>query len=480
MPLSGYVALLRRWWWTLLVAVWAAALISFLLASGIAPTYSTQTRLLVGPVSGDLDTLRASGQLAQTYAEYVTSTPVLDGTIDDLGLEMTTEELAAVVKAGADDVTRFLTIQVEDADPAQAAAIADSLAQGLIAATAQGPTRPEGEVRVTEPASTPTSPIAPDVAIIVLVAALAGLVGAVLLVIVIETLADAVRTPFDLGRASRAPVLGVVPSLEGGELIPPKRGTTVGDAYRTLGATIALRMADRGDHSIAVISADPGRRGGAEALSLAAAMGVIVPQVVLLDADADLPALGKLPSIDHVTIERGAPGGHGTGSLATARDRIDGLATGDGGLLVVHSGPVSDPSSLIWARSASAVVIFAVKDRTRRSRVTAAVEDLARIDAEILGAVLLEDHRRRSTQRMRAWVGHRATPPGGSTASDGATGQPAAGPVGWPSDPDPLVGRHAPKTKSRAASDPDGSGEPADPAASAAPDRHETSDAPGG
>ena len=86
MELTGYLAILRRWWWTLLVAVWVAALLGYLLGTRIDPTYESSVRMLVGPINTDTNTLRASGQLVQTYAELATSQPLLASTVADLGL----------------------------------------------------------------------------------------------------------------------------------------------------------------------------------------------------------------------------------------------------------------------------------------------------------------------------------------------------------------------------------------------------------
>ena len=69
MELSGYLETARRWWWTLLIATWVAGLAGYIVATRIPPTYEARSTLLVGPIQGDLNTLRASGQLALTYAE---------------------------------------------------------------------------------------------------------------------------------------------------------------------------------------------------------------------------------------------------------------------------------------------------------------------------------------------------------------------------------------------------------------------------
>ena len=72
MDLSGYLAVAKRWWWTLIVAAWIAGLTGYLVATTIQPTYEAQVKVLVGPLNTDTDTLRASGLLVQTYAQYVT------------------------------------------------------------------------------------------------------------------------------------------------------------------------------------------------------------------------------------------------------------------------------------------------------------------------------------------------------------------------------------------------------------------------
>ena len=85
--LSGYLAILRRWWWTLLVAAWVAGLMGYVIAGRIEPTYESSARLLVGPINSDTNTLRASSQLVQTYAELATSSGLLEATVSEMGVE---------------------------------------------------------------------------------------------------------------------------------------------------------------------------------------------------------------------------------------------------------------------------------------------------------------------------------------------------------------------------------------------------------
>jgi uncharacterized protein involved in exopolysaccharide biosynthesis len=77
MELTATLRLLRRWWPTLLIATWVAGVTGFLVASALPPRYEAETQVLIGPSSGDIDTLRASSMLVQTYAQLASSDEVL-------------------------------------------------------------------------------------------------------------------------------------------------------------------------------------------------------------------------------------------------------------------------------------------------------------------------------------------------------------------------------------------------------------------
>ena len=78
MELSGYFAVARRWWWTLLVAAWVAGLAGFYVGEpDRTRRTSRRSSCSSGPINTDADTLRASGQLVQTYAQVVTTPTVL-------------------------------------------------------------------------------------------------------------------------------------------------------------------------------------------------------------------------------------------------------------------------------------------------------------------------------------------------------------------------------------------------------------------
>ena len=212
MELSGYLAIFRRWWWTLLVAAWVAGLMGYVIAGRIQPTYESSARLLVGPINSDTNTLRASSQLVQTYAEIATSSGLLEATVAEMGLPPeAAADLQGAVRTIANDTTRILTIRVEGTDAEDVTLAANTIAAQLIETTSRGGTnQSQGQLAVLDFATVPTDPVAPQVSLIVLMSVAAGLLGAIVLVLLVEYLADRIQDRDELGRATGKRVIGEV------------------------------------------------------------------------------------------------------------------------------------------------------------------------------------------------------------------------------------------------------------------------------
>jgi capsular polysaccharide biosynthesis protein len=168
---------MRRWGCTLAAAMAIAGLVGFIVASSRTPTYESSAVLLVGPINTDragLDTLRAAGQIAETYAQLATSRPVIDATERRLALP----DDSASISARASEVTRLLTVKVRDQDPERGARIANAHAKELVALAARerARTRGPGKLQIVDPAQPVESPSHPAVAIAI-VCALTGLLG---------------------------------------------------------------------------------------------------------------------------------------------------------------------------------------------------------------------------------------------------------------------------------------------------------------
>jgi len=135
--LRRQIATIRAWAPLLIVSVVLAAVAGYFVSGLLPRIYEADAELIVGEslssVSPDYSQILVSQRLSSTYANVATKRPILDAVIQELGLGVTAAELATRVHADAPLDSTFLTIKVTDADPATAAAIANAVAEQLIA-----------------------------------------------------------------------------------------------------------------------------------------------------------------------------------------------------------------------------------------------------------------------------------------------------------------------------------------------------------
>jgi non-specific protein-tyrosine kinase len=113
-----------------LIGVIAAAAITFT----TTPLYESQAEIFVSTPASTLDiSALATGssfsqQRVKSYAQIVDSPLTLEPVIRELGLKMTTTELAGMITASAPLDTVLITLTVTDTDPQRAADIANAVA----------------------------------------------------------------------------------------------------------------------------------------------------------------------------------------------------------------------------------------------------------------------------------------------------------------------------------------------------------------
>lgn len=124
----------------LLVASMTLAFAVVYVVSSLQPkVYQADATLIVGQslsaVNPDYNQLLVSQRLSTTYATVATTRPVLTRVIERLSLRDTPDQLATRVSASTAADGALLTIAARDGDPDRAAALANALAEELIAAT---------------------------------------------------------------------------------------------------------------------------------------------------------------------------------------------------------------------------------------------------------------------------------------------------------------------------------------------------------
>ena len=211
LDLRRYLEILLRWWWVIALAIAATSLVGYLMSSNQTPLYRAQATILVqqsqstAPTFGDV---QASQQLAWTYQEIMTTRPLLQKVIDQLGLPYSVGGLRGMVGTSVVPNTPLMSVEARSEDPQLAATIANTLAEIFIQETqssrladiarlqalaeAQGAVGGEGLLRaqlgtlgsltIVEPAIVPGGPFRPQVLRTTLIMVLPGiLLGLVLM-----------------------------------------------------------------------------------------------------------------------------------------------------------------------------------------------------------------------------------------------------------------------------------------------------------
>ena len=139
MDLRRQIAVVRRWFPLVAVSVLLAGGAAFAASSLQPKVYEARATLIVGQsltaLGVDYTQILVSQRLTSTYAAVATKRPQIEAVIESLGLDTPVDALQQRVRADAPLDSTLLTISAQDQDAERAAAIANALAQELVAAS---------------------------------------------------------------------------------------------------------------------------------------------------------------------------------------------------------------------------------------------------------------------------------------------------------------------------------------------------------
>jgi non-specific protein-tyrosine kinase len=123
--------LVRQWAWVVVLAALIAGVTAYFVSRQMTPVYQATTTVLINEAPStkatDYTSVMTSERLARTYAEMFTKRPVLQGVIDALGLQISTDGLAGSINVALVRDTQLISVSVENTNPVLAANIADAL-----------------------------------------------------------------------------------------------------------------------------------------------------------------------------------------------------------------------------------------------------------------------------------------------------------------------------------------------------------------
>ncbi len=178
----------------------------------ITPVYNSTAMVYVLSKETTLSTLanlQIGTQLTLDYMIVVTSRPVLEDVIEELGLDMTHKELAQMITINNPTDTRILSITVTDVNPERAKAIADCVAS--TSSEYIGEIMEMVPPKMIEDGEVPLLPAGPNTKKNALIGALLGAFVVCGIVIVKTLLDDTIKSEDDVARYLELPVLASVP-----------------------------------------------------------------------------------------------------------------------------------------------------------------------------------------------------------------------------------------------------------------------------
>ncbi|MGM7777335.1 polysaccharide biosynthesis tyrosine autokinase [Arthrobacter sp. KNU-44] len=307
MDIHEYLRILRRSW----ILIAAMTLLG-LLAGGTAtilikPTYTSDTQLFVAlQNSGSVQDLQQGNTFSQarvqSYVKTVTTPIVLQPAIDSLGLSMSVDDLAKTVRASTDLNTVLINISVTNESPAQAAAVAQAIANSLVKAVDSlekpktGASSPIN-LSIITPAKVPTEASAPNVRLTLILGFVIGLALGIGAAVLRSLLDNRIRVEADLRGLTNAPVLGGV-TLDGDVTKKPlltqiDPQSPRSESFRQLRTNLQFANVSGKASSVVVTSSIPGEGKTTTATNLAIALAQAGQTVCLVDADLRRPMVGE-------------------------------------------------------------------------------------------------------------------------------------------------------------------------------------------
>lgn len=275
------------------------------------PTYTSESALFVSTQDATSVTDLSQGstytqQIIKSYAAVATKPYVLNGVIEQLGLQETTGELAARVTVTAPVDTVLLYVDVVDSSPTRAAAIANSIASNLIdRVQTLSPTNKSdtSAVRLTlvQRAEVTVRPTSPDWRLNLVLGLAAGVVLALVLGAVRSQIDMTVRSLDELERVTDLPLLGVAIENDASgkerRVVDVTNRSIAAEVYRAISTSLIGMLPGRGSKCLVITSAVELEGKSTVAVNLAAAIAESGRSVLVVDADLRRSSLSSYSGV---------------------------------------------------------------------------------------------------------------------------------------------------------------------------------------
>lgn len=203
--------------WIMALAAVVVGLITFLVSNFLMEKkYESTAQMYIISRQNEGTTtytdLQTSTQLVKDYKVLVTSRPVLEQVIGNLGLDMTTSQLESCISVTSATDSRVLTLAVTSNDPYKAKMIVDSLAD--VSAERICSVMQLDGANIFEYGNIPTSPSSPSVKKFTVIGILLGIVVSAAVIIVVYLVDDTIKSSDDVMEYLELSTLALIPLAE--------------------------------------------------------------------------------------------------------------------------------------------------------------------------------------------------------------------------------------------------------------------------
>lgn len=210
--------ILKKWKFIIvfvLFAMMAAGVVSKFILS---PVYAARTTLFVGKEqqteenSLNYSDVMLNAQLVKDYQVLAKSRIITQEVIDQLGLDMTPDQLRGNIDVVLQSDTRIIEMKAISTDAELAAEIANTLSQVFIK-RAQEIMKVQN-VQVVDKAEVPQSPIKPRLTLNVAIAAVLAFMVSIFIIFLVEYLDHTIKTSEDVEKYLGLTPIGVIPHMK--------------------------------------------------------------------------------------------------------------------------------------------------------------------------------------------------------------------------------------------------------------------------
>lgn len=431
MELKDYMQALRQRWRLFAACVLLGVLLAAVFTLVVPKTYEARTEVFVAPQAGSSSSELMQGSdfvrdRVKSYVQVIDSDVVLAPVIEDLGLDMSIDELSDHVSATVVEETVVVAISVDSGSAEEAAQIANSVAAEFESiAPSLEPRRADdsGVVRVTvtDPARVPLTPTSPRPILNLALGLLLGLAAGIAAAVGRETLDRRVKQEHDVRALTVAPVLGHIPldpeAANDPVLRESARQGLRAEALRQLRTNMEFLEVATPERSFVITSSIPGEGKSVTAINLAITLAELGRKVCFLEADLRRPSAAEYlglegavglthvligaaewedmvqpwsPNLDVMLAGAIPPNptdllaGHAMDELLTTLETAYDVVIVDAPPLL----PVTDAAILAKRCTGAIVVVGFGSKAVNRQGLSEAIGSLETIEARVLGVVL--------------------------------------------------------------------------------------------